>query len=338
MNLETTWFGLIFLLLAGYAVLDGFDLGVGALHLLARGDQERRVSLNAIGPVWDGNEVWLLTAGGALFAAFPPVYATVFSGFYIALMLLLAVLIARAVAMEFRSKHDSSAWRKTWDVVFSMGSILPAVLFGVAFGNILRGVPIDSAGEYTGTFLGLLNPFAVLVGVMSLLACAMHGAIYLAGKSEGALRERLARLAPKLWALFALVYVAAAVSCYFVSPFLFTETMNAPAGWVLAALAFACLAAIPRLLKKQSYGKAFVASSAVFAVSMALAAWGLFPRLVPSLTNLTNSLTIHNSASSKGTLMAMLVIALVGMPIVLLYSALVHRIFRGKVKLEEDSY
>jgi cytochrome d ubiquinol oxidase subunit II len=338
MNLEITWFALVFVLLGGYAILDGFDLGVGILHLLTRDEGERRVALNAIGPVWDGNEVWLLTGGGALFAAFPPVYATVFSGFYIALMLLLAALIARAVAIEFRSKVESPRWRAVWDVVFCLGSLLPAVLFGVAFGNILRGVPIDANGDFTGSFVGLLNPFSILVGLLAAAACAMHGALYLAGKSEGVMRQRLARTVPKLWTAFAILYVLAAVCAYFVSPFLFETTLRSPPALALAAIALASVAAILSLARRQKFGAAWVASAAVIGLSMALSAWGLFPRMVPSLTNLDYSLTIYNSSSTHGTLLAMLIIALIGMPIVIVYSVLIHRVFRGKVVLEEGSY
>jgi cytochrome d ubiquinol oxidase subunit II len=175
LDLNTTWFILIGVLFTGYAMLDGFDLGVGALHLFTRTDEERRVMLNAIGPVWDGNEVWLVTGGGALFAAFPNVYATVFSGFYLAFVLLLVALIFRAVAIEFRSKQPMRWWRQMWDVGFGAGSILSSLLIGVAVGNIAWGVPIDARGEFAGTFLGLLGPYPLLVGVTTLALFMMHG-------------------------------------------------------------------------------------------------------------------------------------------------------------------
>ena len=190
MDLNTIWFWLIGVLIIGYAILDGFDFGVGILSLFSRFENERRIHFNAIGPVWDGNEVWLLTGGGALFAAFPAVYAMVFSGFYIALMLLLAALIFRAVSFEFRNKVDSPAWRRLWDWAFGLGSLLPALLFGVVIGNILHGVPIDTNGNYLGTFIGLLNPYSLGVGFLSLVLFTMHGAIYLATKSDGILRDR----------------------------------------------------------------------------------------------------------------------------------------------------
>jgi cytochrome bd ubiquinol oxidase subunit II len=229
LDLNTVWFLLVGVLIIGYAILDGFDLGVGVLHLFVpKTDQERRVHLNAVGPVWDGNEVWLLTGGGALFAAFPAVYATIFSGFYTALMLLLLALIVRAVAIEFRSKVEDERWRKIWDWGFGIGSLLPAVLFGVAFGNILRGVPLDQAGNYTGDFFGLLNPLAILVGVVSLAHLTMHGAIYLCMKTEGGHRDRIAALIPKLWMIYVVVYALTSIVAVLVSPFLFEGLLANP--------------------------------------------------------------------------------------------------------------
>ena len=174
---QIIWFILVGVLLGGYALLDGFDLGVGFWHLFTKGDRARRIALTSIGPVWDGNEVWLLTGGGALFAAFPPVYATVFSGFYLAMMLVVISLIFRAVALEFRSKVEDERWRKAWDVAFSLGSILAALLFGVAVGNVLRGVPLDGEGNFTGTFFGLLNPYSLVFGLLSVAMVATHGAL-----------------------------------------------------------------------------------------------------------------------------------------------------------------
>src|SRR5450756_674495 len=194
--LQAAWFVLVGVLLVGYAILDGFDLGVGMQHLTtARTDEERRTLMNSIGPVWDGNEVWLITAGGALFAAFPKVYATVFSGFYLALMLVLAALILRAVSLEFRSRERGRGWRTTWDLAFFMGSVLPAILFGVVIGNIMRGVPLDSQGDYAGTFVGLLSPFALAVGLLSAAMFLTQGAAWLLLKTEGALQARARRTA-----------------------------------------------------------------------------------------------------------------------------------------------
>ncbi|MGE5611963.1 MAG: cytochrome d ubiquinol oxidase subunit II [Bacillota bacterium] len=336
--LQSIWFLLVFVLLIGYAILDGFDLGVGILHPFARSEHERRVSLNAIGPVWDGNEVWLLTAGGALFAAFPPVYATVFSGFYIALMLLLVALIARAVAMEFRSKIESPAWKRFWDFAFFLGSALPALLLGVAFGNILRGVPIDATGQFTGSFLELLNPYALLVGALSLTTFAMHGALYLAGKSDGDLRHRLMGLVPKLWFLFAILYVATSLATIWVSPFLMNRFLATPWMWPLLLIAIVAGLSVVVFARSARLASAFAASSLAIGSMLGLAGASLYPRWVPSLTNLNYSLTIANSSSTQHTLLVMLIIALIGVPMVLAYTAFVYRIFKGKVILSEESY
>lgn len=338
MDLPTVWFILVFVLVAGYAVLDGFDLGVGMLHLLARGDHERRVSINAIAPVWDGNEVWLLTAGGALFAAFPPVYAAVFSGMYTAFMLLLLALIARAVAIEFRSKSESPAWRSVWDAVFWAGSLGATVLLGVAFGNVLRGMPVDIDGTWRGSFSDLLNPYALIVAAAVVAACGLHGALYLAGKADDPLRRRLLRAAWALWAAVAVLFIAGGVATVCVSAFLHDPINDTWGGKALVALALAALMAMPVALLRGRSGLAFCASSAFMLIMLALCAWGMYPRLVHSTVGPGADMTIYNSASSTRTLSAMLVIALIGMPIVLAYTVVVYRIFRGKVVVGPESY
>jgi cytochrome d ubiquinol oxidase subunit II len=338
MVLQSIWFLLLFVLLIGYAILDGFDLGVGMLHLFARGERERRISLNAIAPVWDGNEVWLLTTGGALFAAFPPVYATVFSGLYIALMLLLVALIARAVAMELRSKVESASWKRVWDIAFALGSFLPALLLGVAFGNVLRGLPINASGEFTGSFLSLLNPYALLVGVLVVVTFTMHGAIYLMGKCDGEMRQRLAKLVPSLWIVFVVLYLAATIASIFVAPFLFDGILRSPLAWVLMVLALAAIVAVGHLVRTARPVRAFIASAGAIGAVVALCGRSLYPRLVPSLTNLSFSLDISNSSSTPRTLRTMLIITLIGVPIMLAYTVFIYRIFRGNVVLNEDSY
>ena len=338
MDLNITWFLLVAVLLAGYAVLDGFDLGVGVLHLFTKDENEKRVNLNAVGPVWDGNEVWLLTGGGAMFAAFPVVYATVFSGFYLALMLLLVALILRAVSMEFRGKVDSPKWKGLWDIAFGIGSLLPAVLLGVAFGNILRGIPIDSTGTFTGSFFGLLNPYSILVGVLSLVLFTMHGSIYLSMKSDGEQKKRVASLTPKLWIGFVLLYFFVTLYSIFETKYLFAGVLQSPFFWLLLILLLAAMLYIPIAVKAEKFGRAFIASSATIISMIGLAAVSLFPRLVPSITDLANSLTIYNASSTPRTLTVMLVIALIGMPIVIGYTIFIYRVFKGKVVLHEDSY
>lgn len=338
MDLNTVWFLLVGVLIIGYAVLDGFDLGVGIFHLLARNEQERRIHLNAIGPVWDGNEVWLLTGGGALFAAFPVVYATVFSGFYLALILLLAALIFRAVSIEFRSKVESPKWRKFWDWAFGVGSLLPAVLFGVAFGNILRGVPIDGKHLWAGSFLGLLNPYAILIGLLSFCMFTLHGAIYLSMKTDGELRNRVAAWIPKSWMATMGLYLVATLATMLVSPFLFAGILKSPLFWVVFLLMLAAALYIPVAARAKKYGLAFISSSLTIAGMIGLGALSLFPRLVPSIIDLENSLTIYNACSSETTLQTMLVIALIGMPLVILYTVVIYRVFKGKVLITGESY
>ena len=337
-DLNTVWFGLVGVLIIGYAILDGFDLGVGVLHIFAKSDHERRIHLNAIGPVWDGNEVWLLTGGGALFAAFPVVYATVFSGFYLALMLLLTALIFRAVSMEFRSKVDKPGWRKFWDMGFWLGSLLPAVLFGVAVGNILRGVPIDSNQMWAGSFLGLLNPYAILIGVLSLVMFTMHGALYMACKTEGEFQQRMDNWAGRTWYVFVVLYILATLYTYFSASYLFEGILGNPIFWVLFLLLLASVLFIPVWIKAKKYFRAFLASSTMILSMIGLAAVSMYPKLVPSSIDLANSLTIYNASSTDRTLTVMLIIALVGMPLVIGYTWVIYRIFKGKTVITDESY
>lgn len=338
MDLNALWFWLVGILLIGYAILDGFDFGVGILHLLAREEQHRRIAMNAIGPVWDGNEVWLLTGGGALFAAFPVVYATVFSGFYLAMMLLLVALIFRAVAMEFRGKVESPRWRGACDWAFGLGSLIPALLFGIAFGNVLQGVPVDRGAVYTGSFLGLFRPYPLLVGVLGLATFTMHGAIYLTMKTEGSLRQRLVRVASRLWMALIALYVITTVATFLVAPSLFAHEANNIVFWVILLLTVGAAMAIPGFLTSSRYGRAFAASCGTIAGMMGLSMHGLFPRLVPSSIDLEYSLTAYNASSSPTTLLTMLIVALLGMPLVLGYTIVIYRVFKGKVVITPESY
>jgi len=338
MDLNTIWFWLIGVLIIGYAILDGFDFGVGILSLFSRFENERRIHFNAIGPVWDGNEVWLLTGGGALFAAFPAVYAMVFSGFYIALMLLLAALIFRAVSFEFRNKVDSPAWRRLWDWAFGLGSLLPALLFGVVIGNILHGVPIDTNGNYLGTFIGLLNPYSLGVGFLSLVLFTMHGAIYLATKSDGILRDRCQKWASNLWISYVLFYVVITLWTWLASPFLFKDAPGNSLFYIFIIVLLGCIVYLPIMLKAGKFNRAFLVSSLIITAMLGQMALSLYPRLVPSSIDLQYSLTIYNSSSSPLTLQTMLIIAVAGVPIVIAYSAFIHYVFRGKVEITEESY
>ena len=339
LDLNTVWFALVGVLFTGYVILDGFDLGVGVLHLFAvKRDEERRVFLNAIGPVWDGNEVWLVTGGGALFAAFPAVYATVFSGFYLAFMALLCALIFRAVAIEFRSKHPSPRWRAFWDAGFAGGSLFSSLLIGVAMGNIAWGVPLDARGEFAGSFLGLLNPYALLMGVTTVALFAMHGAIYLVLKTEGELEARVRRWVNPLIITFILCYVILTLATLLYVPHITGAFRREPWFFVVVIPVVLAIANIPREVSHGREFRAFLSSVAAMAGLMVIFGLGMYPHLVYSHPLPEHSLTAFNAASSRKTLGIMLTIALLGIPVVLAYSASIYWIFRGKVKLDRMSY
>ncbi|HSY09548.1 MAG TPA: cytochrome d ubiquinol oxidase subunit II [Candidatus Dormibacteraeota bacterium] len=337
-DLNTIWFILVVVLFTGYAMLDGFDLGIGALHLFTKKDEERRVLLNSIGPVWDGNEVWLVTGGGALFAAFPNVYATVFSGFYLAFYLLLASLIFRAVAIEFRSKQPMHWWRQTWDVSFSAGSILSALLIGIALGNLAWGIPVDANGEFAGTFPGLLKPYPLLVGVTTVALFMMHGAIYGVMKTEGALHDKL-----RGWAMNSIIFFVICAATTTMATLLYVPHMTARVHdnpW-LFSLVLANMLAIANIPREFHHGRdwrAFLSSCAAMISLMALFAIDQYPNMVFSWPHPEDSLTIYNAASSQKTLGIMLIIAGIGVPIVIAYTICIYWIFRGKVKMDRMSY
>lgn len=330
LNLPVIWYLLVGVLLTGYAILDGFDLGVGALHLFSKGDQNRRLVMNSIGPVWDGNEVWLLTGGGALFAAFPNVYATVFSGFYVAFMLLLGMLIFRAVAIEFRSKESSPKWRQTWDVAFSVASMVIPILMGVALGNVILGLPLDSRFEYTGNFFSLLQPFPIILGVTTLALFMMHGSIYLSLKTEGELRDQVGVWIKNSMIFFFVCFAILTVATFIWAPSMTNKMFAQPWLFALPVAMFLLLANVPREVYHKRDGLAFLSSCASIALMLALFGLGSFPNIVPALEP-ANSLTVNNAASSNATLTAMLVIALVGVPFVIAYTAGIYWVFRGKV-------
>lgn len=338
LDLNTVWFVLIGVLLAGYAVLDGFDLGVGALHLFTRTDHERRIMLNAIGPVWDGNEVWLVTGGGALFAAFPEVYATAFSGFYVAFMLLLAALIFRAVAIEFRSKRESPIWRRAWDASFALSSVVSSLLIGVALGNIALGIPLTADWEYAGGLLGLLRPYPLAVGLTTLALFAMHGAIYVAMKTEGELQARVRGWIPRLIAFFVIGYVFTTMMTLVLAPHMREMLSSQPVLFVVPLLNVLAIANIPREIFHGNEFRAFLSSCAAMVLLMALFGIGMYPNMIFSSPLPEHSLTIYNAASSTKTLTIMLTIALIGMPVVAGYTFSIYWIFRGKVRLDAHSY
>ena len=330
--LRNVWFILVGVLLAGYSVLDGFDLGVGVLlPFLARNEDEKTSLVRSIGPVWDGNEVWLLTGGGALFAAFPHAYATVFSGFYLALMLVLFSLILRAVSLEFRS--HGGARKGLWEGTFVIGSFLPALLFGVALGNVVVGVPLDAQMEYAGNFFTLLRPLPLVFGLLGLAAFLLHGSTWAALKTSGALQERARRTARAMAFITGSLYLLSFVAAWIYLP----GALKRIAAWIFAGLVWLSLGLLLSALKKRKDGRAFLFSSCVF-----LSLWGNvgaihYPNLVRA-TDPALSLTITNASSSALTLKVMLIIAIVGMPLVIAYTIYAYRVFKGKVGVDDTGY
>ena len=339
LTLSDIWFVLFIVVIGGYLILDGFDMGVGILHLpFAHTDTERRVLLNSIGPVWDGNEVWLILGGGVLFAAFPLVYASLFSGFYLAMMAVLLVLILRTVAIEFRSKRPSGRWRTSWDVVFALSSALLALLLGVAFGNVLVGVPLDAAGNIRMSLFDLLGPIPLLIGVTTVAMFAMHGSIYLSMKTDEALQARIKAWLPRLMAIFFVLNTLLVAALVVLHPKITDRYLEQPWLVVFPALGLVAIVTAWYLLRTGHQFWAFVASAAMIFFLLVSGGVGIFPNLLVSTIDAANNLTIYNSASEDPTLMVMLVIALIGLPFVLLYTAGVYYFFRGKTVVEPTGY
>jgi cytochrome d ubiquinol oxidase subunit II len=337
MDLNVLWFVLLGVLLAGYAILDGFDLGVGILHLFVRGETEKRLCLNSIGPLWDGNEVWLVTFGGALFAAFPDAYATIFSALYLPTILLVFSLIGRAISIEFRSKRPSLAWRAYWDFSFFLSSFVVAFLFGVAAGNAIAGIPLDARGEHVGSVFGLLRPYPLAVGAFTVCAAAMHGSIFLYLKTEGELQRRVHGWMWRGFFVFLAAYVGVTAYTLIAVPHATDNLDRFWPSWGVVVLNVLAVANIPRAIHQGRPVYAFVSSCAVVAALVFLFGMALFPNLVVS-SGPGPSLTLYTAASSQKTLTLMAWIALAGMPFVLTYTAIVYWVFRGKVKLNEMSY
>jgi len=338
MGLGELWFVLIGVLFTGYAIFDGFDLGVGVLYpFLGKSEEDKAIMRMSVGPVWDGNEVWLLTAGGALFAAFPPVYATVFSGFYTALMLLLFALIFRAAAMEFRSVDPE--WSKLWDWSFFLGSAIPALLFGVAVGNIVRGVPINAEGEFIagggapvflGNLFAALNPYALVIGLLGLGWIVLQGSTWLTLKTTGELRERAAKVRRTMIVVFGVLVALATAATALLVPAAFERVTGSALGWVFVVVVIASAVLAWVFAGKGADRQAFYASSLGAVGLVGLWAAAIFPALVPS-TGVGDSLTIMNSSSSALTLTVMLIIAAIGVPLVLFYFFLIYRTYAGRI-------
>ena len=339
LDYPTLWFLVVGGLFSGYAILDGFDFGAGAWHLFFNKEESRRIALNAVGPVWDGNEVWLVIGGGALFAGFPVMYATLFSAMYVPFMLFLVFIIFRAVSIEFRSKEEMKWWRKSWDVAYSISSIMLPFLLGVVLGNVLQGLPLDKDFHYVGgPFFEFLNPYSLMVGVTTLALMMTHGAIYLLLKTEGRLYAKLTILLRSGIIFFIVSFTITTLYTLIYIPHLSDEFKNNPELFIVPVLMFLSIANLPRLAHKKKYGQAFIFSSITISLLLILVAIELYPTLLLSTLDPANSITVYNAASSEKSLGIMLTITAIGGPLVLIYMFFVYRTFRGKVKLDETSY
>lgn len=342
-NLNSIWFILIFFFITGYAILDGFDLGVGILHLFTRGDNERgdnerQVMFNTIAPVWDGNLVWLVTLSAVLFGTFPVAYATILSGFYLGFMAVLMGLIFRAVSIHFRNKKEWKWWRRGWDVVFSFSSTLVSFLFGLVLGNLVLGIPLDSNYDFIGTFGSLFNPYSIFVGFTTVFIFALHGNLYLLLKTKNALYQKI-----RSWVKYTIFFLVLTLSAtiifshiYIKSPF--GDFLGGASYLVVLTFVLLAILYIVREFRLKREGRAFVASCFVILSLIVAYATGTYPYLVFSSLNAENSLTVYNAASSSKALAIMLVMALIGMPFVIIYSIAVYRVFRKRVDTPSDGY
>lgn len=334
----TWWYLVIGACFTGYAILDGFDLGAGAVHLFLKKEESRRIALNAIGPIWDGNEVWLVIGGGALFAGFPKVYASVFSAFYIPFYLFLVALIFRAISIEFRSKEPMIWWRKMWDVSYCVSSMLIAFSLGLVLGNVLLGLAINKDGDYTGSTWDFVNPYSLLVGATTLALFMMHGAIYLVMKTEKRLYTRLTIIVKNTTITFAIAILLLSFYTLLYVPHLSHRIKENPWLFFVPVAMVLAIANITRNISRQKYRYAFLSSSVVISLLLIIIAVELYPNLVISTIDPAYDLTVSNASSSEKSLGIMLTVAAIGVPLVAVYTTFVFWTFKGKVKLDEMSY
>lgn len=338
MVLQSIWFFLWGFLWAVFFMTDGFDFGVGTLYpFLGKTDEEKRVMINSLGPLWDGNEVWLITAGGVTFAAFPLVYSVMFSSLYSALMLILFALILRGVSFEFRGQVDDPRWKKVWDICIFVGSFVPALLFGVAFANIFRGIPIDQNGLYHGNLLSLLNPYGLIGGLLFLSLFLVHGALWLAIKTEGELHDRAALTANFMWIVLLVIAVIFLIATA-ISTKLYANYLANPALFLILLVDVVALLGIKFFLMKKAYFKAWFASAATIVFCTFFGVIGLYPNMFPSSINPDFSLTAHNASSSPLTLKIMLIVVILFIPVVIVYQIWAYNLFKGKVTKEDIAY
>lgn len=335
---DVWWFLVFGGVISGYAILDGFDLGAGALHLFLKKEESRRIALNAIGPIWDGNEVWLVIGGGALFAGFPVAYAAIFSAFYIPFMIFMTGIIFRAVSIEFRSKETMIWWRTSWDIAYCISNIVISLSLGLMLGNVAFGIPLNEEHEFSGNWLSFFNPFSVLIAITTLSLFMMHGSIYLAMKTEHRLYRKLTVLSKNFTIFFVLSLVISTLFTLLYIPHLSDKLRSNPVFFLLPLIMTLAIANIPRNLKKGNYRFAFLSSSITIAALLIMVAIEVFPYLLFSPQAPQNSITIHNGASSAKTMKILLIIALIGTPLVAIYTSFVFWTFKGKVKLDEMSY
>jgi cytochrome d ubiquinol oxidase subunit II len=336
-DLPTWWFLLIGALISGYGILDGFDLGAGALHLFFRKEQSRRVALNAIGPVWDGNEVWLVIGAGSLFAAFPLVYGTILSVFYLPFMLFLLAIIFRAISIEFRSKEEMPWWRRLWDISYSVSSITISLLLGLILGNLIQGIPLNANHEFIGKLSDFFNPYAILIAVTVLSLFMMHGAMYLIMKTEHRLYAKLTIIANNTSKFFILCFLTTSLATLIYVPHMTAIFKAYPVLFVLPTVAVLIVLNIRRSIEKRQYQRGFISSAVTTAMLLILFAMGLYPNLVLSSLDPRGHISIYEAASSDGSLRTMLLFAAIGMPLVVIYTVFMFWTFRGKVKLEEGN-
>ncbi len=338
MILQTTWFFLWGLLWAIFFMTDGFDFGVGTLYpFLGKTDTDRRMMINSVGPLWDGNEVWLITAGGVTFAAFPKVYAVMFSTLYTPLLMILFALILRGVAFEFRGQIDSPGWKRVWDTCIFVGSAIPGLLFGVAFANIFRGIPFDSQGLYHGNLLMLLNPYGLLGGVLFLVLFMVHGANWLAIRTGGDLHDRAVATAHKLW-IFLVALAVLFLGASFFATSLYDNYIKYPALFLIILVTVAALFGIKYFLTRQHYFRAWFSSAATIVGATFFGIAGLFPALYPSIQDSAATLTAFNASSSPLTLKIMLTVVVLFLPLVIAYQIWAYNLFKGKVTEDDLEY
>lgn len=339
LDYPTLWYLVVGLLFSGYAILEGFDYGAGSWHLFLRKDLSRRIAINAIGPLWDANQVWLIIGGGALFAGFPVMYATMLSTMYIPFMLFLMLLILRSSAIKFRSAENMLWWRKTWDIIYFVSNTLISFLLGVVLANLLQGVALGENYSYKGgMFFSFLNPYAIIVGVTTVSLFMTQGAIFLLLKTEGRLHARLTFLLKKSMIFFILSFAATSLYTLVFLPGVTDKFKAYPVFFILPVLAFLAVANVPRLVSKKKYASALIFSSLTMSFLLMLVAFQLYPVLLPSTIHPDYSVTIYNAASSQKSLGIMLTIVLIGAPLLAGYFLFLYKTFHGKVKLDDTSY